>query len=522
MKRLLLLLLTFGALISASANVVTVDQALVMAHGFINQGDVRFNATPGSVLKLAHQANSLEGKPDYYVFNNGDNGGFVVVTGDDRTVPVWGYSTSGSFDYESMPDNVKWWFSEYQRQMQYLRDNPRTHSRQAVMLSRRVDALIKTKWDQCAPYNFFCPSAIDKYHHYVNPETGFLRYYADRSCTGCVATALAQIMNYHKWPAIGLGSTEYSSIIKEYKERDSDEEQNRSVILSADFSSSIYEWELMKEMYRTSENEYGLKYEYFENGKWVHDNAPCFAVALLMSDVGKAVQTRYGAGSIGSSANSDGITEETAMKLYFRYHATNHCRDEYETIYQTNDSWDIMLRRELDAGHPIFYGATKPNDNGKDSGHAFVVDGYDKEGRFWINWGWGGDGNGCFFSTLLEPDAGYSHSHKAVFLELNKTAKALSVNLLSEKFSTVNTNTQATKSMRVIGMNLDHDVTITLSGQDAGQFSVPTIVSASAANASNGTIVKVVYNPKECGEHKAQLTLSAGPDVEPLSFTLKG
>ena len=124
MKKIFTLFLALVAMTAINAESVSPERALSMAQDFMSGGKATFCASADVSLKLAYQAHSLEGKPDYYVFNRGNGGGYIVVTGDDRTVPVWGYSTSGSFDYESMPDNAKWWFSEYQRQLEYLREHP--------------------------------------------------------------------------------------------------------------------------------------------------------------------------------------------------------------------------------------------------------------------------------------------------------------------------------------------------------------------------------------------------------------
>ena len=188
------------AVMSVSADVVTQQQALAMAQSFVSAGSAQFRATGDSSLKLAYQGRSLDGRPDYYVFNLDGNGGFLVVTGDDRTMPVWGYSTNGSFDYESMPDNMKWWFSEYQRQLQYLRDTPNAKGRLLKPGLTSVAPLLTTEWNQNYPYNMMCPNAPDPLY----PD------YHDKAPSGCYAIAFAQIMNHYKWPKVGSGSIHYS------------------------------------------------------------------------------------------------------------------------------------------------------------------------------------------------------------------------------------------------------------------------------------------------------------------------
>ncbi len=217
MKRYLFALLALVAAMIVQADTVSQERALAVAQGFLNNGSATFKA--GAAPKLAHKALSADGLPDYYVFNNGADGGFVVVSGDDRTVPVWGYSTSGTFDYETMPENVRCWFEYYQSQMQYLREHPNVQARQPVTLASSVAPMLSTLWHQTYPYNLYCPIA----HDYIN-----LVYYNDRACTGCVATALAQIMNYHKWPNVGKGSQSYDAVIKGYQSNGSGVELDRT------------------------------------------------------------------------------------------------------------------------------------------------------------------------------------------------------------------------------------------------------------------------------------------------------
>lgn len=416
------------AVMLAMADSVTPERALSMAQAFMSGGKATFCASEDVSLKLAYQAHSLEGKPDYYVFNRGNGGGYIVVTGDDRTLPVWGYSTSGSFDYESMPDNAKWWFSEYQRQLEYLREHPEAKARQAITLSRSVDALMKTSWDQCAPYNYYCPTAHTKdWNEYVN-----------KACTGCVATALAQIMYYHKWPTVGTGSIHYSCDVTFYElnpywseilDIDKYDKKSYTAYLGADFSKSAYKWDLMKNEYKTtivSEDTYKCYYK-DEDDYWVEIDfsssmSSGLAVAKLMSDVGIAVQMDYGASGIGSYSNIE--TAKTAMENYFQYSAELKWRDDEESTYVVDGSWDQRLREEIDDGKPIYYRGT---DNAA-GGHAFVLDGYDDEGRFHVNWGWSGDHNDVYYySSLLNPSYNFKTNHAALFLTPDKDHKSLSV-----------------------------------------------------------------------------------------------
>ena len=529
MKRIVTLLLAFIAITSAYAEVVTADQALVAAREFISKGQARFTAGPGIALMLAHEARSLDGKPDYYVFNNGVDGGYIVVTGDDRTVPVWGYSTSGTFDYESLPENAKWWLSEYQRQLQFLRDHPEAKARQVETLSKSVDSLLTTKWDQCAPYNYYCPAAQN--------NSSLMNKYVNNACTGCVATALAQIMYHHKWPATGTGSKNYDCYVEEYQENGSGlesgfVERDRLEKLNADFSKSAYKWNLMKNEYKTTIVD-GNTYECYykaEDGDWVEINfsssiSPGLAVAKLMSDVGIAVEMTYGApGRGGSGAYCS--KARTAMETFFQYSAELKKRDDEESEYIVDGEWDNKIRDEIDADRPVFYGGErKVIEDGEEKtyAHAFVFDGYDNEGRFHVNWGWGGKDNNYYLSNLLNPDTkNYNTNHKAIFLTPERDRKSLSVAMPKGNAGKVlKGGVKANLPFTVFGNNLDREVTFTLSGSDADQFFL-TRSSVSAAEANSGINCILSYLPTRVGAHTAQLTVSSGNDVDPVILELTG
>ena len=202
-KSTFLLMSLFLISFAGKAGVITVNQAKQTAQQFVNKKSVRFHASAGSKMELAHQAVSKGGDPDYYVFNLGENDGFIVVSGEDRVQPVCAYCDHGSFKFEKLPENVRWWFSDYQRQLQYMRDHSQVRARKSVSLRSTVEPLLTTKWDQCKPYNDLCPVSPDEDDPYW--------VYGNRACAGCVAIALAQVMNYYQWPESGVVS--YSFII---------------------------------------------------------------------------------------------------------------------------------------------------------------------------------------------------------------------------------------------------------------------------------------------------------------------
>ena len=410
-KKILLLMMAVVMAASTQAAQVTATQALNIAQQFFNQSPTKFSAGSGGALKLAHEGRSVSGAPDYYVFTRGTDGGFVVVSGEDRVQPVWGYCDHGTFDFDKMPSNVKCWFDEYQRQMQFLRDHPDVKPRTKVTLDNGVGPLMTTQWDQTRPFNDMCPeapSASDKY-----------LIYGGRACTGCAAVAMAQIMKYHQWPLKGTGSYSYTCTVK-YYDPETGELISKNMTLGTDLSQSVYQWNLMKDQYLYKDmNNYGYFDENMhilikiidENGDTVPDvnNVHGNAVAKLISDLGITLKMQYGSCDIGSGAFISNVYY--AFRDYFDYSVNYIERDNWY------GNWDSMLRNEVDAGRPIYYAA-------KGSGsHAFVIDGYDTEGRFHVNWGWGGDYDGYYETLALNPgNHSYYTEHRVVFSTPNKPA----------------------------------------------------------------------------------------------------
>lgn len=330
----------------ALADKITEQQALEVASNFFGK-NVKMRAATNAreaVLQLAH---ADEG---YFAFNRGTTSGFVIVAADDM-VPdaVLGFADNGTFSADSMPDNLRWWLGEYARELAYAT----THGGGAAVLSeptpRRADIepLVTAQWNQGAPYNNLCPKANGT------------------PCpTGCVATAVAQIMYYHKWPLRGTGSHAYEQFVN-------GESQGT---VSADFSQSTYSWGIMTDTYGAESS-----------------SASANAVAQLMRDIGVAVEMEYAPSGSGAVTTESG----RALVSYFGYDksVTPHHREFYGRT-----EWEDMVYASLAKGDPVLYsGRTAGN-----SGHAFVCDGY-FDGYFHINWGWGGMSDGYFKLNALDP-----------------------------------------------------------------------------------------------------------------------
>ena len=347
-----LLLMLAAATLAAEASQISPRQAEAIASQFANSTPrLKAYGTSHSAaaMKVAYtKMSATDGENLLHVVNRGDDGGYVVVAGDDAAPNVvLGYSTGGTFDYETAPENLRWWLDEYGRQMEYMIENGITASEQASAptFDRNVEPMVTTRWNQDAPYNNMCPTLNG------------LRTY-----TGCVATAMAQVMNYHQWPVRGTGSHSYYDY------------EGCGQTLSANFGETTYRWDLMLDTYDANSSQESQD-----------------AVATLMYHCGVSVEMTYmqqASGALsGNAAN--------ALVQYFGYPADVQIisRD-----YRTYDEWITLIKNEIDTGRPILFGAQSTG-----GGHEFVIDGYNTDGYFHVNWGWGGQSDGYFLIATLNP-----------------------------------------------------------------------------------------------------------------------
>ncbi len=299
---------------------------------------------------------------NFYIFKNDE--GFVIVSADDRTIPILAYSTEGTFESENIPENLAYWLSGYEQAIQAIIDEQADPSEEIVrqwqeMLEGNlpqqknvvIPELLSTKWDQHAPYNNLCPSG---------------------TLTGCVATAMAQIMKYWEHPVHGTGSHSYF--------------HPTYGTLSANFGNTTYDWDNMHGTVTVAS-------PYAEQ----------LAVATLMFHCGVSVNMIYG--TEASSAYSEDVPY--AIESYFGYNASNIL---YKSNY-SNSAWISLLKSELDAYRPIYYCGS-----GIYGGHAFVCDGYDSDNKFHFNWGWSGNANGYFAIGNLNPNNYPFNSDNAAIL----------------------------------------------------------------------------------------------------------
>ena len=371
MKKSYLLLLMLFVSIVAMGGPVTPDEARQKITKFMNPR--RANAISESSLQLVatshYQVQKEVMAASYYVFNVGEGQGFVIAGADDRVPAVLGYSSKGQFDPQNMPENMKAWLQGYNDQMAYLNEHPEAAAPQMTVSGGSISPLLQSEWDQGNPYNLLCP------------EDG-----GQHSVTGCAATAMAQVMYFWQWPK------QTAAEIPGYKSSD------KGFVMPAIPAGKSIDWDNMLPKYTGNETD-----------------AQKQAVAELMLLCGTAVQMDYSASS--SAASTSYVAD--AWVNYLDYDAA--------TIYENRSSyrlaaWNQKVYDELAAGRPVLYAGQSSG-----GGHAFVIDGYDGDDFFHVNWGWGGWCNdGSFLLSILDPGSnsgigassstdGYSYDQGAIF-----------------------------------------------------------------------------------------------------------
>ena len=344
------------------AKAAPVDPSLAqqVAENFINAPEANVdglvNRTPRKQRRLARASQQVMNNQQFYIFNTEDADGFVIISADNVAIPVLGYSYSGTLDVNNIPDNMRWWLGEYNREIRWAiaqgiepTDDTTeewqelSNARKAQQAEVIVSPLIQTEWSQSPWYNNKCP---------YDSNAG------KRCVTGCVATAMAQIMKYWEHPIIGRGSYAYES---DYG------------VLSADFGNTTYDWANMP-------NDLGI----------LSSNTQINAIATLMYHCGVSVHMNYGPSE--SSASSWWVA--SAFKDYFLYsdEARLCSKDDY-----TLSEFKSKLQVQLFLGRPLYYSG-----RGSSGGHAFICDGYRSDDYFHFNWGWD-EQDGYYSLSALKP-----------------------------------------------------------------------------------------------------------------------
>lgn len=339
---------------------VSADEAKAKAEDFFQGKRVEPVLTEKVVLnsKKRTASTSRNGSP-YYIYNV-EGGGFVIISGESLMPDIIAYSFSSSLDVENLPGAFLDYLVDYSMIVEMVNEGKYEYEGRRKISPNPypvVEPLCRTKWGQDDPYNKLCPK--------IGEET----------CpVGCVATAMSQIMYYYSWPEVGKGEKSYASGV------------DGIGMLSSDFSAHKYDWKSM--LLTTSEN--------------AGNDKAASAVSRLCFDCGVGVKMQYGLE--GSGSNEDNAIE--ALYSHFGYKASS-LRLEYRLCYATNEEWEALMRSELDAKRPIMYSGVNSSETGA---HEFILDGYDSNGFFHVNWGWNGSFDGYFLLLDLSPLRNYNYS----------------------------------------------------------------------------------------------------------------
>ena len=420
MKKLLSLVSALFISLLVMAEPISTDQARLRVQSFLKTIGVEDNLSLRAADTPIYSSKSkMKGSvltDYYYAFNIGEGEGFVIASGDDRAPSVLGYCESGCFKADDLPENMKTWLDGYAEQIAYIQKHDLNVSHRVVASGRSAVApMIKTLWGQHSPFSDDCALDLPNANMHLN------------CVTGCVATAMAQIMNYYKYPTATVA--EIPSYRITYRGSNGTEDVVDFPVIPA---NTTIDWRNMRDDY---------------NGSNVTQRQKK-AVAELMHYCGLSVQMRYN--GVASGASSSNVAP--ALKNYFGYGpATRYVKRENFSWTE----WDEMMYGEIFNHRPVFYSGSPSNGS---SGHAFVVDGYQTNGYYHINWGWEGDSDGYFLLSLLSPDAkgtdgqdeGYNFKQDAVLTNLGGEDYKEDVRLTSSAIALTNgdsfTRTSANQS----------------------------------------------------------------------------
>ncbi|MDY6371674.1 MAG: C10 family peptidase [Bacteroidales bacterium] len=446
-KNILAIAFVVFACMSAAAAPVSSAQARQKAEIFLKSagvtGEVRLTDITSSTPFT-----------EFYVFTLGERG-FILVSGESRGESILGYSLENRFEVKDMPANIKSWLEGYEEEIRQMRAEGQPRARverrvQGMPTAQKgggmapqpgltaVAPLMTTTWDQHPYYNSLCPEDADA---------------SERTVTGCVATATAQIMKYWNHPATGYGSHTYTDA--NYGTQ------------SANFGTTTYAWTSMPNALGAGST-----------------TAQVNAVATLMYHIGVADEMNYGLASTGGSGAQNynytgdiSASSQTSLMKYFKYcpDMVTLAREDY-----TNAQYTALLKAELDASRPILY-------SGRDvgGGHSFVIDGYNSSDQFHVNWGWGGYCDGYYAMGALNPSGSGTGGNNGNYNGLNVALTNIRPNASFGTGGTVTATVSGTGG--------------TVSGGGAYSFgdTVSLMASASAGYRFAGWTDNEHFNPRE-------------------------
>lgn len=334
MKRTLLLLLALFSLIGINAKERTLSEKQQAAANILFGSNPQARAkaqSVGTTIKL------LKEMPQVSILGY-NQGGFAIIANDDKYPAVLGYSQSSYTD--KMPDGLEWWLGEMNKALSSPAPRPAVLSQVPAKFKPSVDPLIGTKWGQDSPFNNLCPN------HYPS---------------GCVATAMSQLMWYYKYPTHGEG------YVMDFDQA-----------IFVDFSTTTYDYDNMLQTYT----------------KGSYSTKQADAVATLMYHAGVASKMNYANGGSGTNYYDAAV----ALRDNFCYNKNIAVKSR---MFYDDEDWMNMIYGELSNGRPIMYAGA----DSTSGGHAFVFEGYDTNGNVYVNWGWDGSSDGYYNVNLLKPES---------------------------------------------------------------------------------------------------------------------
>lgn len=368
------LLLMSASVFSGNAQTISREQAQALASEFFAQGTRATRAVPPA---LAYQWDSRhlspvatvaaeETAPAFYTFAPESGEGFVIISSDANNPRVLGYSLESSLpSVDNIPDGMRDFLTEYSVAPAKAVQSRASYDYNATSMGNIVKYMETATWGQGAPYNNYC---------FTND--------GQQAKTGCVPTAFAILMHYHKWPISA-------------KERQIYHPSGTGDPITLGYE---YNWNIMKNSYSSNDT-----------------SESAHQVATIMRDLGWLYTVSYGTDATSVNEGADKITD------WYKYKSKSPCSHgaNHSTVRATlnNDAlWNQYIKESLDAGLPIPYSSTTTLTT--QNRHIYILDGYTDNGYYHFNWGWGGSCNGWFLLSNMDTQDGsnYSNSHKAYFM----------------------------------------------------------------------------------------------------------
>ena len=481
MRKTLLLTTCFITIVSLliAAPVDTLTSKRVASNFYRERAGVQHTRSANPLLVKTYKVLPNDARDSVnclYIYNVGE--GYVIVCADDRITPVLGYSTESNFDVQQTPIQLQEWLSQYVAEISAAVSSP-TFTNEGVASSWRalasenytpsrygsvvVAPLVQTHWNQSPRYNNYCP---------YDASAG------ERTVTGCVATAMAQLLRYWMYPPQGIGSHSYT--------------HGTYGVQSANFGATTYNYSLMPLQLSSSSSAAEIE-----------------EVAKLSYHCGVSVDMNYNlSANGGSGANT--ADAANAFNTYFGYSGCQYLSKSDFTNYQ----WKTKLKTELNNGRPVLYSGSGSG------GHAFICDGYTADEYFHFNFGWGGYQDGYFLLDNITPSGNnFSYTQAGIF-NLSAAVPILRASVNEINFLVESGTSSEGRRVYVITHNLSNALSISINSP----FAVSTDsvhYSTSVSLPSGGGSFFVRYQPSVgLQADSANVTITSGSSSTTVS--LKG